>query len=610
MTTTPSANASRSGAWIAGLALVYGLLSVISILLAARPGQIATLWFANSMGVVALLALPRRRWALMLAALGLANLLANAGVKLPSHGLDAAVWQAAAAFVPGNCAEMLLGAMLLSGAGVRVQDLQNPSRLLTLFVLGAVIPALFGAVFGAAVVAAPGEFGRVWATWLAGSLIGGVAMLPLSLSVWLQGLRPLQRTLAAPQNQALLLLTIAATLVAATTLPHPFVVMAMALGALAAVSGLLLCAVGTLLVAMLIGVLIGSGVLLLPPASGWWSDSLYYGAVLSTLLPGTFLAATVDSRRDAMLRVSTSEAQLRSLYQQTPALLQALDERGRVIDVSELWLSTLGYTEGQVQGRPITDFLTPESGHAFTRWADPGKPWSGSSTLADLQMLKADGSVIDAVVSAIWELDDEGRMRRLLAVVEDVTEKKKLTARSHFAEHDALTGLPNRVLLQDRLERLCANHSRQGGQFAVAFLDLDHFKAINDTHGHEAGDRLLKAVAERLLQTLRASDTVARLGGDEFVLLLSALEDRAQVELLARKVLEQVAQPCTLGDAPGAPVLAVGCSLGIALYPDHGQDAATLMLRADQAMYAAKRSGRNRWVIFHGDDAGSIGRAS
>ncbi|MBU6270680.1 MAG: diguanylate cyclase [Betaproteobacteria bacterium] len=606
----PAASAPRSAAWIAGMGLVYGLLSVLSLLLAARPGQIATLWFANAMGVVALLALPRRSWLAMIAALGAANLLANVGVGLPAAGLDAAAWRSAAAFVPGNCLEMLLGAVLLTGAGVQVQDLAHPGRLMKLYCLGVLVPALLGAVIGAAVVAMPGEFARVWATWLAGSLIGSVAMLPLSLSVWLLGGRRVLGALLDPRNQGLLLLALAITLVAASTLPQPFVVIAMALGGLAAIGGLLLCTLGTLLVALAISVLIGSGILLLPPSAGWWADSLYYGAVLATLLPGIFLAATVDSRRETLLRLSDSEARLRSLYTQTPAMLHSLDDRGRVIDVSQLWLSTLGYATGQVEGRPITDFLTPESAQAFTRWADPRKPWIGSATLPDLQMVRADGRVIDVVVSAIWELDGEGRTQRQLAVVEDVTEKKQLAARSHFAEHDALTGLPNRVLLNDRLERLCAHHAREGGLFAVAFLDLDHFKTINDTHGHEAGDLLLKVVAERLLAALRKSDTVSRLGGDEFVLLLSTLEDRAHVGMLARKVLAQVAQPCKLGDAPDAPVVEVGCSLGITLYPDHGRDATALLLRADQAMYAAKRSGRNRWVIFGGEGGASANGAA
>ncbi|MFN7855081.1 MAG: diguanylate cyclase domain-containing protein, partial [Acidovorax sp.] len=225
-------------------------------------------------------------------------------------------------------------------------------------------------------------------------------------------------------------------------------------------------------------------------------------------------------------------------------------------------------------------------------------PWSGSSTLEGLQKVKGDGGVIDGVLSAIWDLEAQGQVVRQLAVVEDVTEKKRLAERSHFAEHDALTGLPNRVLLTDRLERLCAHHQRHGGQFAVAFIDLDHFKKINDTYGHDAGDLLLKAVAARLQAALRTLDTVARLGGDEFALLLPAMEDRGALERLAKKVLEHVAQPCTLGEAPDAPVVEVACSVGFALYPEHGQDAAALLLRADQAMYVSKRGGRNRWTLF------------
>jgi len=595
----------RSIAWIAGFAGLYGLLAVLSLLLAARPGQIATLWFANPVGAVALLALQRRQWPVMLVALGLANLLANVVVKLPTQELNAQAWQSAAAFVPGNCAEMLLAALLLARVGVRVQDLQHPARLVVLFGAGALLPTLLSALAGAAMVATsdPGEFARVWATWLAGSLIGNVAVLPLALSVWLQGRQQVQEVVARLPHQGLLLLAMAITLVAATTLPHPFVVIAMALGLLAAIGGLTLAALGTLLVAVLIGLLVGSGILLLPPSAAWWGDSLYYGAVLATLLPGIFLAATVDSRRDTLERLSASEARLRSLYTQTPAMLHSLDTRGHVIDVSQQWLQTLGFAENEVLGRPITDFLTPDSAIEFARRVEPSRPQAGGASISDLQMVRADGGVIDVVVSSIWEPDAQGQAVRQLAVVEDVTEKRRLAARSHFAEHDALTGLPNRVLLNDRLDRLCAHHSRQGGQFALAFLDLDHFKAINDTHGHEAGDVLLKAVAGRLQAALRTSDTVCRLGGDEFVLLLAGLEDLRQVEALATKVLAQVAKPCALGDAPGAPVVEVGCSLGIAIFPDHGQDPATLLLRADQAMYAAKRSGRNRWVIHTAESA-------
>lgn len=589
----------RSGAWITALALLYCLLAVLSLLLAARPGQIATLWFANPVGAVALLAVRRAQWPVMLGALGLANLLANVAVTLPEGMPGAAVWRSAAAFVPGNCVEMLLAAVLLTRAGVRARDLQHPYRMALLFAMGSLLPALLSGLLGAVLVASPGasEFSRVWAAWLAGSLIGNVAVLPLALSIWLEGPRLLQQALASLRNQGLLLLVMAITLVAATTLPQPLVVISVGLGLLAAVGGLTLTALGTLLAAVLIGLLVGSGVLLLPPSTAWWGDSLYYGAVLATLLPGIFLAATVDSRRDMFDRLSVSEARLNSLYTQTPAMLHSLDADGRIIHVSQQWLRTLGFAEHEVLGRPVSDFLAPDSVAEFARLAGAPPLGEDGPVVSDLKMLRSDGGVIDVVMSSIRENDRQGRTLRQLAVVEDVTEKIRLAALSHFAEHDALTGLPNRVLLNDRLERLCAHHSRHGGQFAVAFLDLDHFKDINDTHGHDAGDVLLKAVASRLEAVLRSSDTVCRQGGDEFVLLLSGHEDRQHVQSLATKVLAQVAQPCALGDALGAPVVDISCSLGIAIFPEHGEDPATLLLRADQAMYAAKRAGRNRWVI-------------
>jgi diguanylate cyclase (GGDEF)-like protein/PAS domain S-box-containing protein len=582
------------------MSALYGLFALGSLLLAARPGQVATLWFANPVGTVALLALSRRQWPLMLLALGLANLLANVAVHVPAQGLTASVWQAAAAFVPGNCGEMLLAAALLARSGVKVADLQHPSRLAVLLGLGALLPTLLSALAGAAMVAndEPGAFARVWATWFAGSLIGSVAVLPLALSVWLRGVSHLQEALTSLRHQGLLLLAAALTLLAATTLPHPFVVIAMALGLLAAVTGLTVTAIGTLMVTVLIGLLIESGILLLPPSAAWWGDSLYYSAVLATLLPGIFLAATVDSRRDTLAQLSASEARLRSLYMQTPAMLHSLDTRGRILSVSGQWLQTLGFTESEVLGRLVTDFLTTESAQEAKRLLDTRQSQAGRVDVWELQMVRASGELLDVVASAIWEHDGQGRPVRRLAVLEDVTEKKKLAARSHFAEHDPLTGLPNRMLLNDRLERLCAHRARHGGQFALAFLDLDHFKAINDTYGHEAGDLLLKAVARRLQSALRASDTVCRLGGDEFVLLLADLEGPQHLQTLAPKVLAQVAQPCRLGDASDAPVVDVSCSMGMAIFPDHGQDPATLLLHADQAMYAAKRSGRNRCVIY------------
>jgi len=145
-------------------------------------------------------------------------------------------------------------------------------------------------------------------------------------------------------------------------------------------------------------------------------------------------------------------------------------------------------------------------------------------------------------------------------------------------------------------------HARHGTRFAVGFLDLDRFKAVNDTYGHDAGDLLLKRVARRLLAALRASDTVCRLAGDEFVLLFADVEHSEDLAPLVQKILASVAQPYRLGDGPESPVVSVAASMGLALFPEHGQDPQTLMGHADKAMYAVKRGGRGRYEFYRPDD--------
>lgn len=164
----------------------------------------------------------------------------------------------------------------------------------------------------------------------------------------------------------------------------------------------------------------------------------------------------------------------------------------------------------------------------------------------------------------------------------------------NVAYHDGLTRLPNRHLLMDRLRQSLASSQRHGNKLALCFIDLDGFKQINDSHGHEAGDHLLIECARRLVAGMRQVDTVARLGGDEFVLLLPGIESKAQIEEILGRLLQAVTQPVTYGSEP----LRVGMSIGIALYPDHADSRDRLIERADQAMYLAKRSGKNRWEFY------------
>lgn len=581
--------------WALTLVTLYALAAWFSLWLSSQPGRIAALWFANPIGTLALLGLALRHWTPALLALALVNLLAHLAAISGTQGWGMEAWLHAAAFVPGSVAEILMAAWLLRRLRVSEDALRQPGRFGRVLLAGALIPSFLGAFVGAPLVSADQRlYGDVWGEWFAGSLVGTAALLPLALALWLQGLDSLRQTVGRTRTLGLLLLGAGVSLLAVTTLPQSFVVVSITLVFLAAHTSFAITALGTLLTAVLLELLQVTGVLIPPPTSTWWSECLFHVAILATLLPGLFLASSVEGQKQARQQLQNSEQRFRDLYSHTPAMMHSIDPQGRLISVSDLWLQNLGYEAHEVLGHDSTEFMTRESARYSTEVVRPKSMRDGRCDYIGLQMVTRSGQVLDVLLSAIWIYDKDGRALHSLAVVQDVTAKKRLEALSHFAQHDPLTGLPNRMLLQDRLERSCVRHARHGTHFAVGFLDLDHFKSINDNYGHEAGDLLLKEVARRLLAALRASDTVCRLAGDEFILLFSEVDELPALETLAGKVLTSVARPCRLGENLQAPVIDVAASMGIALFPEHGQDPQTLVTRADQAMYAAKRAGRNR----------------
>jgi diguanylate cyclase (GGDEF)-like protein len=193
--------------------------------------------------------------------------------------------------------------------------------------------------------------------------------------------------------------------------------------------------------------------------------------------------------------------------------------------------------------------------------------------------------------------DAAGR-RRYITVVEDISRRKRAEEELlRLANHDALTLLPNRLLLQDRLSRAIVHGHRTGRQVAVLFIDLDRFKNINDSLGHDVGDQVIVEAARRLSASLRESDTVARQGGDEFVVVLADVADAEDVALVAQKILDSLFQPMLL---QGQEIFPTG-SLGISIYPRDGVDSRTLLKNADTAMYRAKAAGRNNFQFYARD---------
>jgi diguanylate cyclase (GGDEF)-like protein/PAS domain S-box-containing protein len=213
---------------------------------------------------------------------------------------------------------------------------------------------------------------------------------------------------------------------------------------------------------------------------------------------------------------------------------------------------------------------------------------------ANCILVRPDGREIEIEDSAAPIYDQDGRVTGAVIVFRDVGVALETSRQmSHLAQHDALTGLPNRLSLNDRLTAAIALAHRRGKPLAVLFLDVDGFKAVNDSLGHAAADDVLRLIGARLTATLRQSDTVTRYGGDEFVIVLSEIEGAEAAGLVARKLLLAIAGT-RRGDSTGLHLTA---SIGVSLYPDHGQDPATLIAIADAAMYEAKRAGAGSYRL-------------
>lgn len=291
------------------------------------------------------------------------------------------------------------------------------------------------------------------------------------------------------------------------------------------------------------------------------------------------------------------EGQLRlaaSVVENTVEAIMVTDESDLILSVNPAFTAVTGYPEVDVVGRPASLLDAGRHDAAFheqvsRELATHGR-WKGETWAR-----QRDGNVF-LVWRAVTAINAEpGTPGRRVSVFSDVTERWRNNERlRHLAFHDPLTELPNRMLLLERLSQLLGQTEREDRHVAVIFLDLDRFKAVNDTLGHATGDRLLKAVAADLLALVRHSDTVARLGGDEFVLVLDNPAGHDEVEAVARRIVDAIGQHRIVD----GHTLAVGASLGIAMYPRDGCDHEQLMAHADIALYAVKSAGRNGFRFF------------
>lgn len=270
------------------------------------------------------------------------------------------------------------------------------------------------------------------------------------------------------------------------------------------------------------------------------------------------------------------------------------DGDARIVAVNPAFCEITGYSPQEVIGKTPAILNSGRQGEAFYRdmWqhlSEQGQ-WQG-----EIWNRRKNGGIFPEWLSISAVRDEHGGATNFIGVFTDISERKQNEARiHHLAHHDALTGLPNRLLLDDRINQGILNSRRAKRAMAVIFVDLDRFKNINDTLGHEVGDSLLVQAAQRGLSVLREADTLCRQGGDEFVVVLPELVHRQDAAHIARKLLAALCQPYLLAGHE----LTVSGSAGIALYPEDGETGSELLRKADAAMYRAKDEGRNTWRFF------------
>ncbi|MCF8197533.1 MAG: PAS domain S-box protein [Sulfuritalea sp.] len=267
---------------------------------------------------------------------------------------------------------------------------------------------------------------------------------------------------------------------------------------------------------------------------------------------------------------------------------------GSIIAVNRAFTEITGYSESEVIGRNPRILQSDRQEPSFYRemWDTIGREgrWQG-----ELWNKRKDGSLYPESLTISAVKDATGRLMHFVGVFSDITEIRRANdLLAHQAHHDHLTGLPNRLLLEDRLHGALLRAQREQSQVAVMFIDLDRFKNINDSLGHNVGDTVLREVARRFGNLIRESDTVARMGGDEFLIVMEGIHDPTMVSRIADKILEDLRlNPVVLEQE-----FYVGASIGIAFFPQDGGDSTNLIKSADAAMYRAKERGRNTYEFF------------
>lgn len=293
-----------------------------------------------------------------------------------------------------------------------------------------------------------------------------------------------------------------------------------------------------------------------------------------------------------------SEERYRTIIEEMEEWYFETDLAGNINFFNSIFAKILGYSQNELTGLNFRSFIIKDEIDSVYRIFNKVYKTGEPEINFPYDFIEATGSVVSAEFSIFPLRNQEGKVIGFRGVGRDITERKKNEEKiKYIATHDSLTGLPNRIMFGQILNHAIESAKRYNRQLAVFFIDLDRFKIINDTLGHDAGDKLLREISIRFRQTLRAMDVVARLGGDEFVVMIEEINDVGQATIVAHKLLAAAMKPVSLMSQE----CRVTASIGVSIYPKDGDDEQSLMKNADIAMYFAKEEGKNNFQLYSAD---------
>lgn len=324
-----------------------------------------------------------------------------------------------------------------------------------------------------------------------------------------------------------------------------------------------------------------------------WAQDELYNAELARAFQLSQQNASLRAEIADRIRAEQALREIAVALENAVEGIARLDAEGRYSTVNKAYADIIGSTPEDLIGAEWSITVHPDdlglAKAAYQRMRASGK------SEVEVRGLRKNGSVFYKHIVMVGTYDEQNKLIGHYCFMHDITQRKQAEARlEHLALYDPLTGLPNRKLLDDRLQQVLSEADREGHMVALLFIDLDHFKHINDSFGHGMGDRLLRAVADRFSAGLRAGDTIARLGGDEFAVVLPNIRHVDEVAGIVRKIQALLDAPFTVDGRD----MHVSASIGITLYPLDEGDAESLIRNADTAMYHAKESGRNTFRLY------------